>query len=246
MYHRYPRPTETDHDRAAPPCDVPPCTGTRDEAELLAPFLMTGAAEDGEAEYAVRIARRALDGLGGLSGLLAADQDRFLVASGLDTDDWTRLQAGIEIARRAVRAGVEVTAAGRDEMGATARRRLERRLRHEDGQDVLVAVLLGGDGAVLDCLELCRGREECAAIRTRDVAARVLADGGVRAVMLARSCGTRAGEVPEEDELRASRLAWALEGVEVSVLDYLIVAGGVTTSLVGRRLLDRPRTSWTA
>jgi DNA repair protein RadC len=199
------------------------------DAELLAVFVRTGHA----GRSAVDVGRAALAHFGGLGALLAAAPDVVAQVPGLGLARYAQLQAGLELARRAVHEEVRRdTLLNAPDKVRSYLSIILGRLPHE----VFVAMHLDAQNRLIRCDELFRGTLTQTSVYPREVVKQALRHNAA-AVIFAHNHPSGVAEPSRADELLTANLKQALALVDVRVLDHLIVAGNATTSFAERGLL---------
>jgi DNA repair protein RadC len=132
------------------------------DAELLAIFLRTGI----RGRSAVDLGRSLIDRFGSLSALFGADPASFGVVPGVGKAKYAQLQAGFELARRALR---EASARG-DALSSPGAVRDYLRLTLESrAREAFVAVLLDAQNRVIAQEELFQGTLTQTSVYPREV-----------------------------------------------------------------------------
>lgn len=199
------------------------------DAELLAIFLRTGI----PGKSAVDLARELLAELGGLKGLLGADEKAFCAGKGLGKAKYAQLQAVLEMSRRYLAAKIE----DRDLLAnPEATRAYLKACLYHYGREVFACIFLDSRHRVIRCEELFLGTLDAASVHPREVVRRAL-ELRAAAVIFAHNHPSGVAEPSQSDVQITRRLKEALALVEVAVLDHLIVGDGDATSLLERGLL---------
>ena len=190
------------------------------DAELLAIILRTGVA----GSSAVDLARQLLLDHGSLRGVLDADARRFCQTRGLGMAKFVQLQAGLEIARRHLAAGLET----RDCLTKPLQTMnyLRARLRDYD-YEVFACLMLDNRNRVIAFREMFRGTIDGASVYPREVVKQALADNAA-AVILAHNHPSGICEPSQADIRITERLQKALGLVDIRVLDHVIVGDEIT------------------
>ena len=102
--------------------------------------------------------------------------------------------------------------------------------------EVFTILFLDSRHRLIDCLELFRGTIDGASVHPREVVKEALKRNAA-AVILSHNHPSGVAEPSQADEIITTRLRDALALVEIRVLDHLIVAGDVVTSLAERGVL---------
>lgn len=198
-------------------------------AELLAIVLHTG----NRGRSAVELGRDALERFGGLTGLLAASPADVMRIPGLGRAKAARVQAVIELARRALNEEIR-----RDTvLGSPGKVRDYLRLTlGSRPHEVFIALYLDAQNRLLACDELFRGTLTQTSVYPREVVKHALQHNAA-AVIFAHNHPSGVAEPSRADELLTASLKQALALVDVRVLDHLIVAGSAMTSFAERGLI---------
>lgn len=199
------------------------------DAELLAIFLRTGR----RGRSAVDLARDLLLEFGSLNALCAADQRRLCAIPGLGAAKFAQLQAGLELARRALSAQL----AERDALNSPREVRdfLRISLQHLE-HEAFLGIFLDTRNRVLATEELARGSLLSASVYPREVVKRALALNAA-GVIFAHNHPTGTADPSAADEQLTRTLASALALVDVIVLDHFIVAADRISGFKERGLL---------
>ena len=102
--------------------------------------------------------------------------------------------------------------------------------------EVFTILFLDSRHRLIDCLELFRGTIDGASVHPREVVKEALKRNAA-AVILSHNHPSGVAEPSQADEIITTRLRDALALVDIRVLDHLIVAGDVVTSLAERGVL---------
>jgi DNA repair protein RadC len=193
------------------------------DAELLAIFLRTGT----RGLSALDLARQLLSQFGSLMSASFAKTGKI---SGFGLAKWAGLQAALELASRAgLEALKEAPLMNRPEVAEAYLRQWLRFYPFE----VFVALFMDASHRLIVCEELFRGTVNQTAVYPREVLRRSL-ELNASAVIFAHNHPSGAAEPSRADELLTENLRKSLASIGVEVLDHLIVAGPVCTSLARR------------
>jgi DNA repair protein RadC len=203
--------------------------GPLSDAELLAIFLRTGVA----GRSALDLARDLIERFKGLPGLLAARQDEVAQVKGLGPAKYAQLQAVLELARRAIGAGLQRDAVLNSP--DRVRQFLQLQLAGRE-HEVFVVLYLDAQNRLLRSEELFRGTLSQTSVHPREVVKQALRFNAA-SVILAHNHPSGVAEPSRADELLTRALRDALALVDVRVHDHLIVAGPAAVSLAERGLL---------
>lgn len=193
------------------------------DAELLAIFLRTGV----KGFSAVDLARRLLDEMGGLRGLLHADLATFSGHLGLGEAKYAQLQAVLEIARRHLAEQLKRDSAL--ENSAAVRDYLKAMLRHEP-HEVFACLYLDTRHRVLSFEALFQGSIDSASVYPRQVVKRALAHNAAALIL----CHNHPSGVPDPSQADlhlTQRIKEALAYIDVKVLDHFIIGEGEPLSM---------------
>lgn len=193
------------------------------DAELLAIFLRTGV----KGFSAVDLARRLLDEMGGLRGLLQADLPTFSGHLGLGAAKYAQLQAVLEIARRHLAEQLKRDSAL--ENSTAVRDYLKAMLRHEP-HEVFACLYLDSRHRVLGFEALFQGSIDSASVYPRQVVKRALAHNAA-ALILCHNHPSGVSEPSQADRHLTRRIKEALAYIDVKVLDHFIIGEGEPLSM---------------
>lgn len=196
---------------------------TLSDAELLAIFLRTGV----KGFSAVDLARRLLDKMGGLRGLLQADLPTFSGHLGLGEAKYAQLQAVLEIARRHLAEQLKRDSAL--ENSTAVRDYLKAMLRHEP-HEVFACLYLDSRHRVLGFEALFQGSIDSASVYPRQVVKRALAHNAA-ALILCHNHPSGVSEPSQADRHLTRRIKEALAYIDVKVLDHFIIGEGEPLSM---------------
>lgn len=199
------------------------------DAELVAVVLGTGA----RGVSAVEVARMLIDTRGGLRGLACAPAASLASARGVGAAKAARLAAGIEIARRVLRA--EIAQGDVLTSPDAVRAYLKLRLSPEP-VEVFVGLFLDSQHRLIAAEELARGTLAQTSVYPREVVKAALRREAA-AVIFAHNHPSGVAEPSRADELLTQTLRNALTLIDVRTLDHLVVAGPHVTSFAERGLL---------
>lgn len=203
--------------------------GAMSDAELLAIFLRTGV----RGKTAVDLARDLLKDFGGLRPLLEADVQAFCRTKGLGTAKYVLLQAGLEMGRRYLAAGLlRGDALANPE---ATRDYLMSRLRGYP-HEVFACLFLDSRHRVITFEELFYGTIDGASVHPREVVKRALAHNAA-AVILAHNHPSGVAEPSRADEALTRRLRDALALIDVRTLDHFVIGDTDAVSFAERGLL---------
>jgi DNA repair protein RadC len=199
------------------------------DAELLALLLRTGLA----GRSVLQMAQDLLDRLGGVAGLLHADEKTLKQVKGLGPAKRSELLAVREIARRALAQSLaERPAMNQPEQVADYLRLKLAALPHE----TFAVLFLDSQGRLIAMEELFRGTLAHTAVHPREVVLRALHHGAA-SVILAHNHPSGVAEPSRQDALLTQNLVAALALVDVAVLDHFVVTSGEVVSMSLRGLM---------
>lgn len=188
------------------------------DAELLAIFLRVGV----KGKSAVDLARELLARFdGNLPRLAEATLKEIAAVPGMGPAKAVQLKASLELARRALSAGMDK----RDLMSSPTAVRDWLKLKLGGlGYEVFGALWLGSKNRLIAWEELFKGTLSQTSVYPREVVKRALAHNAA-AVLLCHNHPSGVAEPSQADELLTQNLKQALALVDVRVLDHFIVAG---------------------
>lgn len=199
------------------------------DGELLAILLGTGV----RGASATDLARRLLEQLGGLSGVLGNGAAELAQAPGVGPARAARLAAALELGRRYLAAPLDprpALAAPLDAARYVSARLLD--LPHE----VFCCLFLDTRHRLIRYEELFRGTVDGATVYPREVVKRAL-QCNASAVIVGHNHPSGVAEPSEADRNITVKLAKALALVEIRLLDHLVVSRGGHVSLAERGLI---------
>ena len=199
------------------------------DGELLAILLGTGV----RGASATDLARRLLEQLGGLVGVLGNGASELAQAPGVGPARAARLAAALELGRRYLAAPGDsrpALAAPLDAARYLSARLLD--LPHE----VFCCLFLDTRHRLIRYEELFRGTIDGATVYPREVVKRAL-QCNASAVILGHNHPSGVAEPSEADRNITVKLAKALALVEIRLLDHLVVSRGGHVSLAERGLI---------
>jgi DNA repair protein RadC len=202
--------------------------GVLSDAELLSLVLGTGI----RGRSAYEIAREALAGCGGVTGLLAAARDARAVG-GIGPARFAALLAGHELARRGL---AEDLARGDVLTSPDAVRDYLRLALAAHPCEVFLVLHLDSQHRLIAAEELFRGTLAQTSVYPREVVKAALARNAA-AVIFAHNHPSGVAEPSRADELLTQALKSALALVDVRTLDHFVVAGPRVVSLAERGML---------
>lgn len=199
------------------------------DAELLALLLRTGRA----GRSVLQMAQDVLDRLGGVAGLLNADEKLLAQIKGLGPAKRSELLAVREMARRALAQGLQ------ERPVMNQLERVSEYLCLKLGAlpyECFAALFLDAQGRLIAMEELFRGTLTQTAVYPREVVQRALHHGAA-ALILAHNHPSGVTEPSAADTLLTQRLRDALALIDVQVFDHLVVGRGAAVSMAAQGLL---------
>ena len=199
------------------------------DAELLA-LLMRGASSGAGA---MELARRALDELGGLAGVLYAPRAQFESVAGLGRARFAQVQAVLEIVKRVLRQPLQRGPV------LDAPTRVRDYLRLSQGRtphEIFTVLFLDAQHKLIASEEMFRGTLTQTSVYPREVVRRALLRN-CAAVILSHNHPSGIAEPSRADQVLTRELQAALRLVDVQVLDHIIVAADASVSFAERGLL---------
>lgn len=133
------------------------------------------------------------------------------------------LAAARQVLAHRVRRGATLTSPQK------VREYLSMRLGHLD-YEVFGLILVDSHHRVIEYVELFRGTIDGASVHPREVVKMVLAQQAA-ACLLVHNHPSQVGEFSHADELITRRLKEVLQGIDVRILDHLLVVGGTVVSM---------------
>lgn len=199
------------------------------DAELLAICLRTGV----PGMSAIQLSQKLLDEFQGIGKLAAASCQSFCQTKGLGEAKYAQLQAALELSRRSLRDEMVKGSALRSPDAAASY--LVSTLGHRQ-QEVFVTVFLDNQHRVIACEELFRGTIDSAQVYPREIVKRACHHNAA-ALLFAHNHPSGCCEPSSADISLTRQLKTFLEGIDVRVLDHLIIGGNRTCSLAEKGLL---------
>lgn len=199
------------------------------DAELLAIFLRTGI----PGLDAVGLAQSILNRFGTLPRLFKADLNEFCDGPGLGPAKYVQLQAVIEMSRRFLKSELQSGAALTSP--AETRNFLLAQMRDLDSEQ-FSCIWLDSQHRVIKFEVLFHGTIDSAAVYPREVIKAAL-HCNAAAVILAHNHPSGIAEPSVADQTITQRLKSAFNGIDVRLLDHMVVGQGVVISFAERGLL---------
>lgn len=193
------------------------------DAELLAIFLRTGV----KGCSAVELSRRLLSRFGNLGALLSAEQNNFCDSPGLGPAKYAQLQAVLEMAKRHLAEQL----AQHDVFNSpqAVRAYLQAQLRSRQ-REVFVGLFLNAQHQLLAYEEIFLGTLTSAAVHPREIVKLALRHNAA-ALIVAHNHPSGVAEPSQADIRITERIRQALDLVEVTLLDHMVVGAGDVCSL---------------
>jgi len=198
------------------------------DAELLAIFLRTGI----KGCSAVDLARNLLDDSGGLSKLLAANEDEFCQSKGVGQAKYVQLQAVVEMSRRFLNEKMQRGNALNNV--DDVKNYLQSRLQNYP-YEVFACLFLDNKHRVIEYEELFRGTIDAATVYPREIVRRALHHNSA-AIVLAHNHPSGVAEPSVSDREITNKLKITLQSIDVRLLDHFVI-GDEITSFAERGLL---------
>ncbi|MCW8832168.1 MAG: DNA repair protein RadC [Colwellia sp.] len=189
------------------------------DAELLAIFLRTGV----QGCNVVDLARTLLSNFGSLANIYRATEHEFCQQRGLGQAKYVQLQACLEMSKRYLAEQLHQQQGSALTSSQATRDYLISELRHES-REVFAVLFLDNQHHVLKFERLFWGTLNAAAVYPRIVVEHALKHQAA-AVILAHNHPSGVAEASMADKHITQKLEQALQLIEVSVLDHMIVAG---------------------
>ncbi|MEQ8288547.1 MAG: DNA repair protein RadC [Gammaproteobacteria bacterium] len=199
------------------------------DAEILAIFLRTGHA----GSSALELARDLIQQYEGLRPLIDAEQQEFCRRKGLGIVKYVQIQAAIELGRRYLQAGMQVS----DTFTSPQQTRefLTLKLRAYP-YEVFACLYLDNRHRLIQFEELFRGTIDSAQVHAREVV-RTAIKHNAAAVIFSHNHPSGVAEPSQADIRLTENLKLALAMIDVRVLDHLVIGSGEAVSLAERGLI---------
>ncbi|WP_028389187.1 RadC family protein [Legionella fairfieldensis] len=194
------------------------------DAELLAIFISSGNAKKSCLQLALELIKH----LGDLRAILNADARSFKQVSGLGIVRYVQLQAVQEICRRSDFISLQKNIPLTNTQQTYAY--LKRQLRDKKNE-TFVALFLDSQHRVLAYEELFNGTINKASVYPRPIVERVL-QLNAAALILAHNHPSGIADASQQDLIVTKRLQDALNLVDVSLLDHLIIGDNEVYSIL--------------
>ena len=203
--------------------------GYLSDAELLAVFLRTGS----HGKSAVDLAREIMTHFGSLQALFSAHLADFKGINGVGPAKYAQLQAILELSRRLLSETMEAGIALNSQQ--LVKEYLQLSLR-ERPYEAFIVMFLDVRNRLIESAEFFRGTLSHTSVYPRELIKAALARNAA-GVILAHNHPMGTTEPSEADKALTQSLKYALDLVEVRLLDHFIVAGSDVYSFVESGLL---------
>jgi len=203
--------------------------GALGDAELLALLLRTGL----PGKNALQMGQELLDRFGGVAGLLHTGADALKSIKGLGPAKRAEIVAVLELARRALAAGLKEKALFASPQAVRDYLQLQLGSRPHE---IFAVLFLDSQHRLIALEELFRGTLTQTSVYPREVVIRALALNAA-SVVLAHNHPSGAARPSRADELLTSTLKSALALVDVRVLDHFVVTSTEAVSMAELGLL---------
>jgi len=196
------------------------------DAELVAILLRSGV----PGTHAVDLARDSLAALGGLRGLLEADQSRVCALPGWGPVKYAQLQAGLELGRRFLQARLPRGSVFQDTDSTRAfvAARLTGRPR-----EVFACLFLDVRHRLISYEEMFEGTIDGTSVHPREVVRRAL-EINASALIVAHNHPSGMAEPSQADRSLTRHLSQACDTVALRLLDHLVVGETEVVSFADR------------
>ncbi len=199
------------------------------DTELLAIFLRSGISGNN----AVDLARTLLKQFGSLRYLLNAEKKDLCRIKGIGDVTYVQLQAGIELSRRFFAETLQP-----DKLFSSAKNTktyLHQRLRDEPNE-VFAVLLLDSQHRLISFKKLFFGSVNMASVHPRVIVQSALACNAA-AIILSHNHPSGVAEPSHADKHITQKIIQALELIDVTVLDHIIVGDSESVSFAERGLI---------
>lgn len=191
------------------------------DAELLAIFLRTGV----KGCSAVDLARNLLADSGGLSKLLASNEEQFCQSKGVGQAKYVQLQAVVEMSRRFLNDKIKRGDALNNV--ADVKNYLQARLKNYP-YEVFACLFLDNKHRLIEYEELFRGTIDGASVHPREIIRRALHHNAA-AVVMAHNHPSGVAEPSQSDQRITDKLNTALQLIDVRLLDHFIIGDEIVS-----------------
>ncbi len=196
------------------------------DAELVAVLLRNGLA----GLSALELARNLIGEFGGLRALFSASKAQICQMQGMGPVKYAQFQAATEISRRIAAENLKRThiLSNPD----LTRDYLMRQLR-DRSYEVFAILLLDSQHRVIQFVEMFRGTIDSASVYPREVVSLVL-EKKAAAVIICHNHPSGVAEPSQSDRRITERLKHALDTIDVSLLDHMVVGDKEVVSFAER------------
>jgi len=191
------------------------------DAELLAIFLRTGV----KGCSAVDLARNLLADSGGLSKLLAANEEQFCQSRGVGQAKYVQLQAVVEMSRRFLNEKIQRGDALSNV--ADVKNYLQARLKNYP-YEVFACLFLDNKHRLIEYEELFRGTIDGASVHPREIVRRALHHNAA-AVVMAHNHPSGVAEPSQSDQMITDKLKTTLQLIDVRLLDHFVIGDEIVS-----------------
>ncbi|ABZ75004.1 DNA repair protein RadC [Shewanella halifaxensis HAW-EB4] len=200
------------------------------DAELLAVLLRVGL----KGLSAVELARTMINEFGGLRGLLAASQTQVCRLDGIGPVKFAQMQAAVELGTRISQENLQ---RGKILSDPDLTRDYLMRQLSDRAYEVFAILLLDSQHRVIQFVELFRGTINSASVYPREVVSLVL-EKKAAAVIVCHNHPSGIAEPSTADRRITERLKQALQTIDVSLLDHMVVGDREIVSFAERGWID--------
>lgn len=199
------------------------------DAELLAIFLRNGVS----GSNAVELARDLLKQFGSLRRLLNAQKSDFCKVKGIGEVTYAQLQAAIELSRRFFAETLQPNQSFNS--AKSTKTYLHHRLRDEPNE-VFAVLLLDSQHRLIRFKKLFFGSVNVASVHPRVIVQTALACNAA-AIILSHNHPSGVAEPSHADKHITQKIIQALDLIDVTVLDHIIVGDSDSVSFAERGLI---------
>ncbi|WP_299802481.1 DNA repair protein RadC [uncultured Shewanella sp.] len=200
------------------------------DAELLAVLLRVGL----KGLSAVELARVMINEFGGLRSLLNASQEQVCRLDGIGPVKFAQMQAAVELGTRISQENLK---RGKILSDPDLTRDYLMRQLSDRAYEVFAILLLDSQHRVIQFVELFRGTINSASVYPRDVVSLVL-ERKAAAVIVCHNHPSGIAEPSTADRRITERLKQALQTIDVSLLDHMVVGDREIVSFAERGWID--------
>lgn len=200
------------------------------DAELLAVLLRNGL----PGQNALALSRQLITQFGGLRKLLTASRKQVCKIAGVGPVKFAQLQAAAEISTRIARENLQ---RGQILTNPDLTRDYLMRQLANRSYEVFALLLLDNQHRVIQFVELFRGTINAASVYPREVISLVL-EKSAAAVIVCHNHPSGIAEPSQADRRITERIKIALETIDVSLLDHMVVGDKEIVSFAERGWLN--------